>query len=256
MPTWVIDYQIGRGCSQEDIYREQQVFRNDPWCTYYRSTDSAEYPGRISVQVGVRFANSIGVDSRQILRLRGARPIPAVPAVPTTIPLTPNGNRYMQVSLENSQEGQLSIGSQICIDEQGRVGSRGTPIGVLAYIDRDLNQARIILEPGTPLSAPQSPNPIQIEESYLPPTLTREIIEQERVQFQFQRMLLPDPRVQQARQQIMAEEDARVFEILDSIANNGTYVQQPLPKEPNPAPEPRPTIKTRYERIMDTLKGE
>lgn len=180
MPMWTIAYQIGRECSHDDFCREQQVFCNDPRCSSYQCTDSADYRGRILVQVVFHEAPSR--DSLQILQLREATAVPAVPRTP--------------------------LSAVLQVEEFSNITSRSH--------DEELNVTRI-----------------QVERRPLPIT---------------------DPRVWAAHQQILAEEDARVFEILNAIASSGTLEQQP--KVSKPAPEPRPPFKTRYERIMSAFNGK
>ena len=249
MPTWTLEYQIGSD-TYDDFLREQQVFRSDPLCVSYQSTDSADYPGRISVRV--EFRESVGGASLQILQRRLAQAVPAVRANPVTW----NGNRYeVQMSTEGPQEGQLLIGAPVSVDEHGRLGTRGTTIGIITQVDMGNHLARIVIEPGTPLDVLQSPNPMRMEGYEEQVVFSRADLEAAQVRMNRSPYPLPslDREAFRARQQQMADEDARAFAAMDAIGRGEIPLPMPaFQKEP----EPRPTFKTRYERIMDTLKGK
>jgi hypothetical protein len=284
MPTWNLTYQIGRDCTQEDFYREQQIFLNDPLCVSYESTDSAGYQA-----VQVRFNESMGEESLRVLQLRRARIVPAV----STNPITWNGNRHEVImSTESSQGDQLVIGASVSIDEHGRLGGRGTPIGIISRMDTTNNSVHIIIEPRIEeLAALQvslhtadpgpSGNQTTSEVAYTgyarvavnrandgtagwtvttnsatlndPRRFSPEELETFRTQLERRPYLIQNSRFLQERQQLMAEEDARVFRILDNIAQEESS-RPPLPNKSKS--EPRPIPKTRYKRIMEALKGE
>lgn len=250
MPTWTLSYS-GRECTLADIERELGTLRSDPACVRMNTTESVVEPGVIHVEIEFHFGITMSTRSADILRLRRAQAVPMVP----TIPLDMSNRLEILMELGENQEGEtLQIGMPVCIDEQGRVGLRGAPLGILTHVDRENNQARIRIQPGSPVDATQPP-PMRVEGFDHPPTFTREDLERARLEVQRMPFPLTDHRVLQARQQIMADEDARIFEILDTIAQEAPP-RQPRPKKAKPAPEPRPTFKTRYERIMDALKGK
>jgi hypothetical protein len=232
MPTWNLNYQIGRDCTLEDFHREQQVFRSDPQCVSYQYNQRSTEP--LLIQAQVVFNESMSGESLRILQLR------TYPRYrQTRLP-----RHEVQMSTEGFQEGQLVIGAPVSIDENGRLGTHGTPIGIISQVDWDNHQARIIFEPEMRMGVYR--NPVRF---------SREELEVTRIQLDRRPFPLQNPVVQQMRQQIMAEEDARVLEALDTIAQEAPP-RQPRPKKAKPAPEPRPTFKTRYERIMDALKGK
>lgn len=192
MPEWTLVYQIGNNCTQEVFYLEQQVFREDPHCVLYQATESADFPGQFYVLV--EFQGSVGGSAIQILQRRGGQGVPAVQATP--IVQIYSGNRLeMQIDLGRIQDGEsIPINSQVCIDENGKIGTRGTPIGILVSpVDSNSRTARVLINPGEPMDLAFRSN---------------------------------------------------VFGALDAVAKGDFSPFQP-----------RPTFKTRYQRVMDALKG-
>lgn len=254
MPTWTLSYS-GRDCTLFDVEQELSILRSDPACVRMNTTESVVEPGVINVEIEFHFGITMSTRSADILRLRWAQAVPMVP----TIPLDMSNRIEILMELGEHQENEtLQVGLPVCIDEQGRVGLRGAPLGILMHVDRENNQARIRIQPGSPVDA-LPPPPMRIEEFNQPPQFNREGLEQARLEVERRIFPLPDPRVQQAHQQILADEDARILAVLDSIALGSTRIdQEPLrpPSSKSHTPEPRPTFKTRYERIMDALKGK
>jgi hypothetical protein len=167
-------------------------------------------------------------ESRRILQLRRAEGAPVVQANPT---ISWNGSRYeVQMSTEGSQEEQLLIGAPVSVDEHGRLGTHGNPIGIIVHVDRDNHQARISIEPGTPLNTVRSLNPMRVNEFPYP---------------------LSDPTEWVAQRQIRADEDARILEALDAIANDSTPGRKLQSEKPKQVPKSRSIFKTRYQRIRE-----
>lgn len=235
MPTWTINY---RNYSSVDLDQEIQELRSDAACVRLNMATSISEPGVAHIEVEFHPGVTMSRRSAEILRMRGAQAVPGVPLIPL---VSSNQTEILMDLGDQQDDGSLQVGLPVYIDEHGRVGSRGSPIGTLTYVDRGANQVRIRIQPG---------NPVEVREFYQTPSFTRETLEFARDQLQ--RMPLLDPRVQRARQEIMEAEDARVFEALDAITGEST----PRPTRQPKNPEPRPTFKTRYERIKDALKGK
>lgn len=226
MPTWTLTYQGFDDLAS--LERELQILRSDLACVRLSSTSSIAEPGVVHVEVEFSPQVIMTMESSEIIHSRMAEAVPMVPTIPISV-----GGVEILIDLGEHQEvGTMQVGLPVCIDEQGRIGRRGAPLGILVQVDREANQARI--------------RQVRYESSVSSVELTRDQL--------FQRMPipLPDPRVQQARRGAMAEEDSRFFEIMDSIAQ-ASHVE-PLRKPEKPNPEPRPVFKTRYERIMNALK--
>ena len=247
MPTWILSYP--EESSPADIERELDIIQHDD--TFIRMNMVPEDESE-SIEIELSSTGSVDPRTIDILRLRGAQAVPMVPSIPLS-----RGNEFevlMELG-EDQESGTLQVGLPVCIDGQGRVGLQGAPIGILTHVDRVNNQARVRIQPGRPVDD-LPPPPFRLNQ---PPPLTREGLEQARLAVERRVLLLPDdPRIQQAHQQILADEDARVFAVLDSIALGSTRIdQEPLrpPSSKSHTPEPRPTFKTRYQRIMDALKG-
>jgi hypothetical protein len=204
------------------------LLRSDPMCRDLRIEQSWITPEVIRVQVDFSDVIGISPQSYSIIQRRygEAMPIVALSFQPRT---------HVLMDAEH-QEGQpLQIGSQVCIDENGRIGAHGTPIGVLMLINEG-GQAQIAVY-GSDGGAPPPQQDHHLGVSFA----------------NFRRMPLPtvDAQVLRAREQIMAAEDARIFEALDAAIG----VQNDLSRESKAKPpESRPTVKTRYERILESFE--
>jgi hypothetical protein len=218
MPTWNLVYKIGVDSTLSDIQREQEALCSDPMCTSYQANDSADRRGWIYVQVG--FNEPMNLTSQEILHRRLAEGDPAVPVVPVHMT-----GVDIQIDLSRTQESiPLRVGDRVGIEDGGRIGPNGTPIGTILSIDLGSNQACVRIEAGNPFGT------TQLQGS----------------RFTRQPMPTLDPIIARYRQQIMAAEDARVLEAFDAI---GELTTPPAHEDP----EPRRVFKTRYQRILDSF---
>jgi hypothetical protein len=244
MPTWNLIYRIGINCTQEDFHREQQIFCSDLRCISYQCTESRDSPGIFAVQIA--FNEPMSLASQEILHRRVAEAVPAIPVLPLMNPIFVGNMLQVQVSLSDTQEGStLLIGDVVRINEQGQIGSRGNPIGIVLHVDPEANQARINIATGTPINTDAFQSRNSMQEYRDPPRFSRGEVELARVTLERMPMELMDPQMFRARQEVWAEEDARILEALGALANL---------KEPKDPPEPRPVFKSRYQRILDSFK--
>jgi hypothetical protein len=135
------------------------------------------------------------------------------------------------MELGGTQENEeLQVGLPVSTAAQGRVVSSGPTIGILMHLGRESNQARVRIYPADiqPLSMGFSIGGVEI--SSIP---NLEWV---------------------ASQRIRSEEDARVLEILDSIANIPNGVESSERQTKTKSQESRPVFKTRYQRILGAIE--
>lgn len=237
MPSWTLAYQIEDNRTREIYYQELETLREDPGCIAFQA--SADFSGRIYVQVA--FRESAGELARQILHRRNAQAVPAVRENPI-VTTWGRDRSEIQIDLGRTQDGEaIPINSQVCIDENGQVGTRGTPIGILlSPVDSTSRTAIVRVTSGELLDSAFRSNPSPQVEGYQDPVaLSREDLEQAQAQMERIPLTYLSREEARSRYQIMADEDASVFAALDAAAKV----------------LPRPTFKTRYQRILETLKG-
>jgi hypothetical protein len=245
MPSWTLTYRIGLECTQYDLDREESLLRSDPACRDLRLEQSWLEPGLVHVHVDfVEFMN-LRFETYDVILLRHGEAIPAVPFTPLV--------SQVLMDAEPQEGSTLQIGSQVSIDEHGRIGTRGTPIGTLIQFE-GTNRARIAIHHNEPM-------PLQV--SRLVPTADG------RYQVQTEeplRLSLDTPRqmpsmnaqLLRVQEQIRAEEDARVFAALDAASTLRVTDQIQAaynpPGLPTLQPKPRPAVRTRYERILESFE--
>ena len=252
MPRWTLHYRIGLDCTEQDLYHEQHLLQNDAACVNYESEQSWSEPGLVHVRVEFGDWISISPQTNAILRLRNGEAIPAVPMFPA--------RTEVLMDFSEPQEGaRLQIGSQVCIDENGRIGANGAPIGILTRLDESQHTAQIAIygSGGGP-----SPLPLQVPlqvSRLVPDNSGNYRVVRDSLPGIFTDRIVPTPlpavsnQIMRMREQAAAAEDARVFEALDAL---GAEPAKPRAKaKPKPA-EPRPVTKSRYERIMDSFEPE
>lgn len=247
MPAWTIIYRIGTECTNEDLNREASLLRSDPACREVRLEQSWIEPGLVHAHVDFVEFMEIRLQTYDILLLRHGQGGPAIPFA----------QRSAQIVMDaEPQEGpRLQIGSQVSIDEDGRIGTRGAPIGVLMQLEGN-NRARISV-----YSSYDGPPPLQV--SRLVPNVDGryQIQPEEPIGFSLTPGRLPimSTQILGAQQDIRAAEDARVFAALDAAST--LRVTDQIQAAFNPPglpvtnqPKPRPAVRTRYERILDSFK--
>lgn len=250
MPTWTLTYRIGVDCTNDEFYQEQELLQSDRACVRCIAEQSWLEPGLVHVRA--EFSDWIGISpqSNTIMRRRNGEAEPAIPFLART---------QILMDVANPQEGPaLQIGSQVCIDEHGRVGVNGAPIGILVRLDQDHHQAQIAVygsEGGPPplevsrmvpdgvgFRVERQPSPIiPVRDFAINRPLTSDDLRQT--------MSMVDAQTLRVREQMRTEADARVFAALDQM------IEPPNKKDP-PKPEPRPVTKSRYERIMESFEPE
>jgi hypothetical protein len=229
MPVWDLIYRIGTDCTYDEFYHEVGLLRSDRSCRSLTQDQSFEEPNVIRVQVDYPDWIGLPPQSHTILQRRSAV---GVPNIAMTRPRT-----QVILPISDPQEGTtLRVGSQVSIDESGHVGNRGTPIGIVMSLDNERHEAVVDV-----LGSGGGTPPLQV--SRLVPNSQGGFDVQ---QDEFPRLYMGTPMARmddinrRIQDSIRAEEDARIFSILDSIE-----------REP---PKPRPVFKTRYQRIMDQFE--
>jgi hypothetical protein len=218
MPTWNLTYRIGVDCTDDVPTSELDLLRNDPSCSGVTISQSFDEPNVVRIRADFYDWIGLSPQSHAILQRRSAE---GVPNVAMTMPRT-----RVVIDISDQQEGSnLQMGSPIYIDEHGRVGSRGAPIGVVMSVDNDRHEAIVSV-----LGSGGGPQPF-MQVTHMDG---------------FQRLHMGTPMptmddlVRQAQNDFREAEDARIFEVLDAMG-----------KEPS---KPRPVFKTRYQRIMDQFE--
>ena len=205
------------------------VLRGDASCRSLTQDQSFTEPNVIRVRVDYPDWIGLPPQSHAILQRRSAV---GVPNIALTRPRT-----QVAIDISDQQEGTpLQVGSPVYIDETGRVGSRGAPIGVVMSVDNQRHEAIVGV-----LGSGGGPPPLQVSRMVPNGQGGFDVQPDE-----FPRLYMGTPMpmsdrdARRAQESIRAAEDARVFEVLDALA------REPI--------GPRPVFKTRYERIMDSFK--
>ena len=224
MPLWNLTYRIGVNCTLDEFNHEMLLLRGDRTCTTIDQDQSFTEPNVIRVRVG--YPDWIGVQSHSILQRRSAEGVPAMSA---STPRT-----QVAIDISDQQEGStLQVGSPVYIDEGGRVGSRGAPIGVVMQVDNERHEAIVGV-----FGSGGGPPPLQVSRMVPNGQGGFDIQPDEFPRlYMGTPMTMVDAETRRARERIQAAEDARIFEVLDAMASK--------------PPEPRPEFKTRYQRIME-----
>jgi hypothetical protein len=235
MPVWELTYRIGVDCTNQDLDQDILVLRGDASCSSVTMDQSFTEPNVVRVRVDYPDWIGLPPQSHAILLRRAAE---GVPNIAMTRPRT-----QVILPISDPQEGTtFRVGSQVSIDENGHVGNRGTPIGIVMSLDNERHEAVVAV-----LGSGGGTPPLQV--SRLVPNSQGGFDVQ---QDEFPRLYMGTPMgrvddmMHRVQDSIRAEEDTRIFSILDSIAQDPTIPQEP--------PKPRPVFKTRYQRIMDQFE--
>src|SRR5574343_485805 len=140
MPSWIIRYDIGTNCSYNDIEEDEYVFRRDPSLVRYTRDQTINWG---LAQATIEFSSTPSIQAATIMRLRNAEAVPLLPLMP---------RQLLRVEMDPEDRNRLSVGSVVCVDSNGKVGSTGDPIGILLAVDPGTNTAVVHFDPqGIPM---------------------------------------------------------------------------------------------------------
>ena len=223
MPSWRLRYRTYPNAEAREYYDEVHDLRVDPNCTRLSAAEDPNQQGYITVEVDFASPGPSNPRILEILRRRDA-----------TVTLSTQLPSLTAVIEANTQV--LRPGDIASIGPDGTVGTTGTSIGRVVSVEPDGNHVRVeFIRDGNSVVRPYEDR-VEVAASEL------ENMTPHRFNI-----------IESMRQQIMAEEDRRVFEALDSVAagEEPRPTRQRSPKAKK-EPLPEPVRRTRFEKALDS----
>ena len=226
MPSWRLRYRAGADPEAREYYDEVHDLRMDPYCTRLSAAEDPNQQGYVTVEVDFASPGPSNPRLLEILRRRDANNIQGVHF--------PSLSAVVEANTQGLRPGDIAS-----VGPDGVVGTTGTPIGTVIAIEPDGNHVRVAFN--------SERNPV------VRPYADRvEIAASELENITPHRFNIIESMQQRRSQEFQAEEDRRIFEVLDSVAA-GEEQRPPRQRPPRAKEEPlpEPVRRTRFEKALD-----
>lgn len=224
MPSWILRYRAGADPEAREYYDEVHDLRMDPYCTRLSAAEDPNQQGYVTVEVHFISPGPSNPRTLEILRRRD----------PNNFVHFPSLSAVVEANTQGLRPGDIAS-----VGPDGVVGTTGTPIGTVISIEPDGNHVRVALT--------SERNPIVRHADRI------EIAASELESITPHRFNIIESMQQRRSHEFQAEEDRRIFEALDSVAEGEQQPPRPRPARARTKKEPlpEPVRRTRFEKALD-----